>query len=419
MIPDFIKRSHILQAISHLRKIDVPARRCAKKFVLLHNGSQYPAKYVLAIAHEMATGRELDPETFSGGDETNRFLRNLGFDIVRIHAEATSSATLNADTPAKAHPASCKKCKAALIRTIKAMFGDVRQNWLSDTPVRLEDYTGTPQGKPLASIHAALAGLRGHQDFIRRRLLPPCDLLIPALNCLVEFDENQHFTHARKIALSLYPDTLSLGFPRKRWQTLCAQIDAHDSTPPYRGEQRAWYDTLRDFLPRMQKMNPTVRIHMGEFAWCKASSEEIRARLREIIPSAKSKDQRSSTRSNASVTIATAIPEVEDYLSRNDALAVLKNILSSIEPQPDILLLPGGFFYNADKPTSDTLQAISSQIQKVMPTSGKDTIVVTGKVRINLRSRYPEKASSLQAENFIQPPKTLLPASWRLNQEEL
>jgi hypothetical protein len=29
---------------------------------------------------------------------------------------------------------------------------------------------------------------------------------------------------------------------------LCEEINAKDNYPPYRDEQRAWYDTLRDFL---------------------------------------------------------------------------------------------------------------------------------------------------------------------------
>ena len=46
------------------------------------------------------------------------------------------------------------------------------------------------------------------------------------------------------------------------------KMKAVDNDPPYRDEQRAWYDSLRDFLPIMVGLQPTVRIYMGKFRWC-------------------------------------------------------------------------------------------------------------------------------------------------------
>ena len=87
-------------------------------------------------------------------------------------------------------------------------------------------------------------------------------------NIIVELDETQHFTGARAAALSAYPDSLELGFDRDKWIDLCHEIDAHDDYPEYRDEQRAWYDTLRDFLPLIDGYKPTQRIYMGDFQWC-------------------------------------------------------------------------------------------------------------------------------------------------------
>ncbi|NCC99693.1 MAG: hypothetical protein EOL95_08365 [Bacteroidia bacterium] len=46
-----------------------------------YNDKSYPPKYVLSIATKIATGREIEPSQFNGGDETNNFLTTLGFTI--------------------------------------------------------------------------------------------------------------------------------------------------------------------------------------------------------------------------------------------------------------------------------------------------------------------------------------------------
>jgi hypothetical protein len=90
---------------------------------------------------------------------------------------------------------------------------------------------------------------------------------------ILEFDESQHFTSARKITLELYPD-LTLGFDRRKWIELCLSIDAKDNSPPYRDEQRAWYDTLRDFLPELADLKPTVRLFARDLRWCSLNPDK-------------------------------------------------------------------------------------------------------------------------------------------------
>ena len=92
---------------------------------------------------------------------------------------------------------------------------------------------------------------------------------------IVEFDESQHFTAPRKKALSLYPKDLKLGFDRDRWQDLCDIENKHDGEPPFRDEQRAWYDALRDFAPVLLGIKPTIRLYARDYAWCKLDSKEV------------------------------------------------------------------------------------------------------------------------------------------------
>ncbi|MCD5409175.1 MAG: hypothetical protein LRZ87_00160 [Methanocellales archaeon] len=87
------------------------------------------------------------------------------------------------------------------------------------------------------------------------------------------FDESQHFTQPRKVTLNNYPADLKLGFDKERWIALCEKINAKDNNPPYRDEQRAWYDTLRDFLPSIRQLPPTIRLYSKNFRWCDLSPE--------------------------------------------------------------------------------------------------------------------------------------------------
>jgi len=85
---------------------------------------------------------------------------------------------------------------------------------------------------------------------------------------VVEFDESQHFTKPRHISLGLYPEDLRLGYDRHKWMDLAARLDRHDNDPIYRDEQRAWYDTLRDFSAMVLGNAPTVRLYARDRQWC-------------------------------------------------------------------------------------------------------------------------------------------------------
>jgi len=82
VIPSNITRQHILQAISEIKKGKIPPYRESTAWSILYNGEHFPPKYVISLANKFANGRELDPSQFSGGDETNNFLKRKEFDIV-------------------------------------------------------------------------------------------------------------------------------------------------------------------------------------------------------------------------------------------------------------------------------------------------------------------------------------------------
>lgn len=78
----------------------------------------------------------------------------------------------------------------------------------------------------------------------------------------------------------MYAGHHPLGFPAKRWLELCEKHDAKDGSPPYRDEQRAWYDTLRDLVPVAEGLRPTVRLYARDQVWCSLDPENSQDRQR-------------------------------------------------------------------------------------------------------------------------------------------
>jgi len=156
---------------------------------------------------------------------------------------------------------------------LAALFGNVEVNWDLDLPCRLEDYNNTSLSDILGSVHDALQKNRMFDHFVKSKKLPKVDYFIPARNLIVEFDESQHFTKPRDVALSLYPYGQEFGFSVVKWRTLCQKLNKRDNDPPYRDEQRAWYDTLRDFAPTLLGTGQTVRIYSRDLIWCELNPD--------------------------------------------------------------------------------------------------------------------------------------------------
>jgi hypothetical protein len=273
MIPKSIKREHILKAINEIKRTGVPEGRVWKKFCLEHDGQYFPPKYVISLANKYANGLELGSSGFSGGNESNSFLRNLGFNVVlKTRSESASAESFKKtkkDQPKARHDERCPKCKVAVKTILGRIYGRVEQNYKFEVGSLPEDFEGIPHYAELAEIFKILQEHRGFRDFIKAKTLPNCDFFMPDFRFILEYDESQHFTLPRRIALEHYPKELVLGFDRKRWVDLCLRVESRDNDPPYRDEQRAWYDTLRDFLPELKGLNPTARIFARDFAWCR------------------------------------------------------------------------------------------------------------------------------------------------------
>lgn len=84
-IPDNITKQHILSAIREIDGKGVPFRRNYRSLFLTYKGKRYPPKYLISLANKYANNEELDPNNFSSGDQTVRFLLSRGFIVEELH----------------------------------------------------------------------------------------------------------------------------------------------------------------------------------------------------------------------------------------------------------------------------------------------------------------------------------------------
>jgi hypothetical protein len=278
MIPINITRNQILLAIQIVDKNGIPKRRNSRDYNLAFGGKTYPPKYIVSLANNLVNGEELKSSDFGGGRETNDYLERLGFEIIsnsQKNKQTTKSPEITKSSahPKKSHYERCPDCKKTIEKMLNKIYGEVICNFKFDSGVLPEDFIKTEFYQTIKDIFSSLKSYRGHDNFIRTTELPRVDFYIPNPGLIVEFDESQHFTSCRKKTLLKYPKTLKTCFDANKWINLCNNINAKDNDPPFRDEQRAWYDTLRDFLPSIKQLKPTLRLYSKDFLWCSLNPE--------------------------------------------------------------------------------------------------------------------------------------------------
>jgi hypothetical protein len=174
------------------------------------------------------------------------------------------------------HNERCKECKTAVLSLLESLFGEVKKNYSLPLGSKPEFFEGNRYYPVLKGIFNHLQKSRGHQQFVRSPRLPNVDFFVPNPGFIVEFDEGQHFTEQRMISLKDYPADLELGYDRDLWIDRCRMLHRRDNDPPFRDEQRAWYDTLRDFAPAILNLRPTVRLFSKARIWCKLNHEDAK-----------------------------------------------------------------------------------------------------------------------------------------------
>jgi hypothetical protein len=143
VIPRNLTRDHVLQAIERLRREGIPKDAESTKYDLVApDGTRLPPKAVMELAVEFATGTALPRSGFSGGDQTNRRLEQLEFEIQLKPGVAASAMELDDLRPGSVITnddlshifaignaggmrwSSAKKCLVIVVDHTKALYDD-------------------------------------------------------------------------------------------------------------------------------------------------------------------------------------------------------------------------------------------------------------------------------------------------------
>ena len=170
------------------------------------------------------------------------------------------------------HNERCKDCKKTFFELLNATYGDTVINYDLDIPANLIDYKREDHFSILGEIYERLCSYRGYNDFVRVKKLPRCDFYVLSEHRIVEFDETQHFTKPRSISLQNYRK-IPLAFDIDKWISLSNSLDKHDDSPKYRDEQRAWYDSLRDYSSLITNGKPIIRVFAKDYVWCSLNTD--------------------------------------------------------------------------------------------------------------------------------------------------
>ena len=425
MIPKLVTTMHIAEAIRRIERDGVPSRRRARGYCLVTDGKHFPPKYTISVAHRIATGKCLRPDQFSGGTESIRFLEGRGFRIVECTCGGTlhgrpvppPSDSLGASRHSVAptrHSERCRECKTRVRELLERIYGTCLPNHRLRWPTDLTAYSGTSIYPALRNVASALETFRGFAvgDFARSKVLAPCDFWIPNPGFVVEFDESQHFTHPRKLALSAYPNEQPLGFSAARWIGLCEHHDAKDNHPPYRDEQRAWYDTLRDLVPSIERLQPTVRLYARDLIWCSLDPDDSddRQRFSTLLPQRRPPSTRtmagtgaSAVRTASTVRVAMVFPQLTRKASNGVPPSgprvqrpVVPTATSFAGETVDFVLFPEGYINSSDAERSASLTKLASELGAPLLVGAiEEDPHATGRDRQVLLRFEPDGSSSL------------------------
>lgn len=219
--------------------------------------------------------------------------------------------------------------------------------------------------KEYKAIANALSKYRNQNGFKKSNYHLQCDIVLDEQKLIIEYDENQHFTKARKITLENYPSSIYLSYPKQSWITACEKINAKDNSPIDRDEKRAFYDTVRD-IEAFNNGYTLIRIKHGDIDWEADGAEKY---LHKLLPNKYRNNKTQTTKHKIARLIVTG----KQYdRSGNPIYKRLEKLLEKfvskiyMKQQFEFILTPGGFLtfefpknlhYNID-----VLKALEKQI---------------------------------------------------------
>ena len=263
-----ITREDVIKAIEifHAENPEYPS---PKSTFLIYNGKKLPAKHIRGMAYKVAYGNEISKNDFGGGLETVRFFERLGFEMFY------TGTSKHADTKSVAKQKQSKQKVVKRVEKVQPKLLHAEKQVLSDT-IKIPSKAVIEQKNALQllinrifngnivcektftwlktpdtiegiyeNLYKALSEYRGDNAFAKRNVKLRCDFVCESKKLIIEYDERQHFSEARKVSLLSYPD-IPVCFDRELWIRACNNIQAKDGQPVNRDEVRAYYDSIRD-----------------------------------------------------------------------------------------------------------------------------------------------------------------------------
>lgn len=338
---------HIKKAIEIIDQGNVQFPEPRNTF-LVYNGKNYPAKHIRGMAYKMANGADISKNEYSGGEETARFLRNLGFTVDYKRKILGPGNIKNKPViPFKTEPDVSKPSPLGYpVDQKNALLNLLRSNFEKVETEKKFEWLKTPGKESLPAVYIpivqGLNNYRNQPNFYTPDYSLACDFVLESEKIIIEYDERQHFTRARLIALDNYPSETALGFSKQEWIQQCETIDARDDIPPFRDEQRAFYDSVRD-IESARNGYRLIRIKDGDVDWNSAESYDF---LHKLIPGELTDNQLIHKK------IARIVVRGAHFDPGQDRdFSLLQSIFSKFARQAeknyhfDFIITPGGFFH--------------------------------------------------------------------------
>lgn len=259
---------------------------------LVYDGKKLPAKHIRGMAYKEHYGVEISKADFGGGMETVKFFERLGFEVEyskssvnKIEKESIKTTPKINEKKVAEKPIvekmiepptiSEKKEKTIVERIVIPSKGVIEQknalqlilNKMFDGDIVCEktySWLKTPEeiSGPYKRLFDSLSSYRGDTTFAKKNVTLRCDFVCEGQKLILEYDERQHFSEARRVSLESYKD-IDVLFDRELWIRACRDICAKDNNPANRDEVRAYYDSTRDIACN-QNGYKLVRIMHGQ-----------------------------------------------------------------------------------------------------------------------------------------------------------
>ena len=131
MIPDNLKRRHILQAASQIDREGVPWQRRSIHYQVVVDGTCYPPKYIISLANSYANGIEHSSYDFNAVEAIN-FFRNRGYQV--IDRKEPSTIIIASECDVRVYPEGKEKYRQhRKLERNRAVVTKAKESRLADT----------------------------------------------------------------------------------------------------------------------------------------------------------------------------------------------------------------------------------------------------------------------------------------------